>query len=314
MKKKLFLSAIAAAVLSSGMTVCAAPQYMADGEIFDPEWYLEQNPDVAAWPLGTSAEALYNHYTLHGKYEWDSSMPDHRTPYNKATLDRANILPYQGADSAAAAQSAEAEQPSQEEPTDSNRIMAVEGETYRFPNIHTERYDYADCMVNISFYKVENPEDPEGNAYFTDYLEPYSLPGYEWKAFDVSATTDAAVVWSTNIGAIDSSKADFLRGRTIDWDDNTISDFETVWQHIDENGWVTHVGTFTVNQNGVQYPDCQIFETWNMGINDMGYYSWYALVPKNFNGEQLSAGYCAIKLENGEPVENEAVPRIYFNF
>lgn len=62
MKKKLILALAAATVLSSGITVCAALQYMEDGAIFDPEWYLEQNPDVAeTWDLGTSPEAFYKH-------------------------------------------------------------------------------------------------------------------------------------------------------------------------------------------------------------------------------------------------------------
>ena len=90
MKKKLLLSMAAAMALSSSLTVCAAPQYMADGAVFDPEWYLEQNADVASgWSLGTSADAIYQHYTMHGASEG-------RKPFNEATLDMAGILPYQG--------------------------------------------------------------------------------------------------------------------------------------------------------------------------------------------------------------------------
>ncbi|MCI8315710.1 MAG: hypothetical protein HFH74_11860 [Lachnospiraceae bacterium] len=65
MKKKLVLSLIAAAILGSGITAYAASQYMADGAVFDPEWHLEQNPDVAAWQLGTSAahRKAENHMT-----------------------------------------------------------------------------------------------------------------------------------------------------------------------------------------------------------------------------------------------------------
>ena len=48
MKKRLLLSLTVAAIMGSSITVWAAPQYMADGAIFDPEYYLEQNPDVAA--------------------------------------------------------------------------------------------------------------------------------------------------------------------------------------------------------------------------------------------------------------------------
>ncbi len=86
MKKKLLLSVAAATILSSSISVCAAPQYMADGAVFDPEWYLEQNPDVAGWALGTSADALYQHYLLHGANE-------HRAPYDAAAFNPDPVLP-----------------------------------------------------------------------------------------------------------------------------------------------------------------------------------------------------------------------------
>lgn len=96
MKKRLWIPVVMAAFLSSSLTVCAAPQYMADGAVFDPEWYLEQNPDVAAgWFPGTSVDALYGHYTMYGANEG-------RKPYNEATLDLSAILPYQGAEPAVA--------------------------------------------------------------------------------------------------------------------------------------------------------------------------------------------------------------------
>lgn len=103
MRKKVWIPVLMAALLSSSLTVCAAPQYMADGAVFDPEWYLEQNPDVASgWSLGTSADALYGHYTMHGANEG-------RKPYNEATIDLSSILPYQGADSTAASDSVSTE-------------------------------------------------------------------------------------------------------------------------------------------------------------------------------------------------------------
>ena len=225
MKKKLLLSVAAATILSSSISVCAAPQYMADGAVFDPEWYLEQNPDVAGWAPGTSADALYAHYTQHGAAEG-------RQPYNAATLDPANILPYQGTDPAA----------SQTQLDDSGNIIAVEGETYRFPSIHSSKYNYEDCMVNISFSKGEIYEDAR---YFSDYLADYTLPGYEWRKIDVLATTDASVA-GTTVMEIDISKGDFARGRKCQYDDDIITSLDTLWDHIDENGWVTHVATFTV--------------------------------------------------------------------
>lgn len=125
-------------ILGSSVTVYAVPQYMADGTVFDPEWYLGQNPDVAAWPLGTSADALYQHYTLCGAQEG-------RKPYDESKLDMANILPYQGTGAATPQQPTDTTQPvvsaasSQlltilmrdgKQLTDEKTIMAVEGESY----------------------------------------------------------------------------------------------------------------------------------------------------------------------------------------
>ncbi len=285
MKKKLLLSVAAATILSSSISVCAAPQYMADGAVFDPEWYLEQNPDVAGWALGTSADALYVHYTQHGAAEG-------RQPYNAATLDPANILPYQGT-------------ASQTQPDDSGNIIAVEGATYRFPSIHSAQYNYEDCMVNISFSK--------GNAYeyFPGYLADYTLPGYEWRKIDVWATTDASVA-GTTLMDIDISKGDFLRVQSYTYDDS-ITSCDSLWDYIDENGWVLHAATFTVSHNGIEYPGCQLFETWEMGSNDYSCFSWYALVPEGFSGK-LSVGYRGRILENGKTVVNESSPHIFFNF
>lgn len=120
MKKRVWLPIVTAALLSSSITVCAAPQYMADGAVFDPEWYLEQNPDVAAgWSLGTSADAVYGHYTMHGASEG-------RKPYNEATLDPSAILPYQGAESAAAKDSS----PSETESTSPKNVPVETSFTY----------------------------------------------------------------------------------------------------------------------------------------------------------------------------------------
>lgn len=168
MKKKLLLSVAAAVtVLSSSIPVCAAPQYMADGAVFDPEWYQEQNPEVAealkSLGLGVSADTLYQHYTLFGANE-------RRTPYDEAHFDPASVLPYQGAgaDPESAAQTQPAA--SQAQTDDPGEIIAVEGETYRFPSIHSSEYNYADCMVNVTFNRGEIYEDEE---YFADYLAAY---------------------------------------------------------------------------------------------------------------------------------------------
>ena len=66
---KTFLAVIAAAgILFSSVSVCAAPQTMPDGQIFDPVFYAATYPDVAA-AMGTDPGALYQHYVQFGKAE-----------------------------------------------------------------------------------------------------------------------------------------------------------------------------------------------------------------------------------------------------
>ncbi len=55
-------------VLLRGTSVFAAPKTMADGGVFDPEYYAQQNPDVVA-ALGTDENVLYQHYLNNGKSE-----------------------------------------------------------------------------------------------------------------------------------------------------------------------------------------------------------------------------------------------------
>ena len=82
---------IAAATLSfviaasSVLPVCAAPITMPDGNVFDPEYYAEQNPDVAA-ALGTDTQTLYLHYLYCGKQEG-------RAPYATDVMIGEFVLP-----------------------------------------------------------------------------------------------------------------------------------------------------------------------------------------------------------------------------
>ena len=89
MKKRLCLTALAVMLFGSSLSVCAASEYMADGAVFDAEWYLEQNPDLAAaFPAGTLAEVLYQHYINYG-------IKEGRTPYNAAAVNPASVQPNQ---------------------------------------------------------------------------------------------------------------------------------------------------------------------------------------------------------------------------
>ncbi len=79
-KMKRFLLAIVVSLLvfcGGNVKAEAAPKTMADGGVFDAEFYAVQYPDVAA-VFGTDENMLYMHYTLCGQAEG-------RLPYNPVT-------------------------------------------------------------------------------------------------------------------------------------------------------------------------------------------------------------------------------------
>ena len=68
MKRILIITATLLLSLSFSMTVLAVPQKMADGRIFDPEYYAANNPDVVK-VFGTKTSRLYQHYKQYGLKE-----------------------------------------------------------------------------------------------------------------------------------------------------------------------------------------------------------------------------------------------------
>ena len=93
MKKRItkVMAALLAAVLclgSTAMTAYAAPYKMADGNVFDAEYYAAHNPDLAAAGIAGEA-ALYAHYVNNGKAEG-------RQAYDPAT-DLSTVPAYTGA-------------------------------------------------------------------------------------------------------------------------------------------------------------------------------------------------------------------------
>ena len=69
MGKKVMAAAMAAAIMAgSGMTAEATPARMADGTLFDSDYYVESNPDLM--PIyGRDTGLLYQHYVRFGKAE-----------------------------------------------------------------------------------------------------------------------------------------------------------------------------------------------------------------------------------------------------
>ncbi len=68
LKKVLATTAVALTVIGTPFTALAAPKTMADGTVFDAEFYAKQYPDVAA-VFGTDEAMLYSHYVNFGKKE-----------------------------------------------------------------------------------------------------------------------------------------------------------------------------------------------------------------------------------------------------
>lgn len=66
------------------VTATAEPKMMADGELFDGQFYAQQYPDVAR-VYGTDDAALYSHYVDYGKAEG-------RLPYKKESAPK-KVLP-----------------------------------------------------------------------------------------------------------------------------------------------------------------------------------------------------------------------------
>lgn len=68
-KRKILILMMTISVMCvNGITVCAAPERMSDGTIFDADYYADAYPDVAA-AVGTDSAALYQHYINFGKAE-----------------------------------------------------------------------------------------------------------------------------------------------------------------------------------------------------------------------------------------------------
>ena len=85
--RKLLLSAsvFIISVLAYAQAACAAPVQMADGGLFDAQYYAESNPDVVS-VFGTDPNYLYLHYVVCGKAEG-------RLPYAQGT---AAVIPAAG--------------------------------------------------------------------------------------------------------------------------------------------------------------------------------------------------------------------------
>lgn len=84
---------IASTAILSSLTAYAAPEIMPDGELFDAEYYAEQNPDVVA-VIGTDTISLYTHYITMGINEGRLPYSPELSNYDIATIivDQSRLL------------------------------------------------------------------------------------------------------------------------------------------------------------------------------------------------------------------------------
>lgn len=80
---QIILIAAAFAVMFDSIDVAAAPKTMADGNVFDAEFYANAYPDVKA-VFGNNEALLYQHYVAFGVYEG-------RLPYDPAAVAAQNV-------------------------------------------------------------------------------------------------------------------------------------------------------------------------------------------------------------------------------
>lgn len=133
--KMAMATALAAAMfMNSSAAVWAAPKEMADGTVFDAEFYAQTYPDVKE-ALGTDENALYQHYVTFGRSEG-------RLPFAPAPMAQA---------AGGAAQEAQ---------TAGGAAQAAAGETAQnaqaAPAVTQETLDAAD--VTHKYYKYLNAE------------------------------------------------------------------------------------------------------------------------------------------------------------
>ena len=102
MKKILIMALIAGVMIFVSSTPAfAAPKQMADGNIFDPEYYASNNPDVVAI-FGTDENLLYSHYLICGitegrkPFEEEKPIPKFDAAYYAKT--NPDLVKYVGTD------------------------------------------------------------------------------------------------------------------------------------------------------------------------------------------------------------------------
>ena len=157
-KKAMAVVLMTSMVIGSSLTVCAAPEIMADGTVFDAEYYAQMYPDVVA-ALGTDADAMYQHYVTFGQYE------------GRQAYDGATPLP---SDTASTSQA--------ENQLQIIGTQGVVGATYQLPSWgYFEAYYGGSGTDQMIVAMVDTEPDEWLFKEDMERLAPYTTDGYEWR-------------------------------------------------------------------------------------------------------------------------------------
>ncbi len=91
MKKAIATLITIGSVLATPLLAFAAPETMPDGNIFDAEYYAQNNPDVVA-AFGTDTNMLYKHYLLAGRAEGRKPYADSQVNVNSTVLPDKSVF------------------------------------------------------------------------------------------------------------------------------------------------------------------------------------------------------------------------------
>lgn len=263
----------AAMILSSSLTVCAAPEITSDGIIFDAEWYLEKYPDLSNLEKGTSKEALYEHYLNYGIIE--ERIPcDLESPEVAALMQSLTNVPIPKQETEVAAPQIILIRDDGWQLTTDDTVFAVEGTTYQMP----ARSTYEEKMTaGVRFQRIQ--EDSIDEA-VREVLKPYELSGYEWKVVHAVFDPDPAVPSSVKYGINPYTEV------YVDGSNNWTRPVSLTVLGKYSEGTQCHVeANFSVIQNGVEYPECIVICSDNI-LDKYNNYTkkFYVLVPKNYTG------------------------------
>lgn len=306
MKKKAMAAVLMMSmVVGSSLTVCAAPQTMADGTVFDAEYYAQMYPDVVA-ELGTGADAMYQHYVTFGRAEGRQAVspdtavsqpgndgfdavfyaqmyPDvvaalgtdadalyqHYVTFGKAEGRLANnaTAPLPVATTPAASQTANQPQ--------IIGTLGVVGATYQLPTwgeYKQSLYDDGEFPEKNKAIVATINTAPNEESYSNELerLAQFTPEGYEWRFINYATT-----------GLSDNN------GKWWAWF-YTSADVENSkdWQDVGEAVDYHYSYTFTVTQDGVDYTECKFgygvyYEAGEVTEQDGA----YVLLPKGYRGK-----------------------------